>query len=237
MMVSIGNFLFRHRNAIFPVLCVLLLLPGPEIVDDPLVAAIIGAAVAMAGQLVRIATIGMRYIVRGGRNRRVYADDLVTEGLYAVCRNPMYIGNILIIAGLGIASNSVLAFGLLVALALFAYAAIVAAEERFLREKFGAAFDAYCRDVSRWLPRPGTLAAAVAGHEFHWRRVVVKEYGTPFGWVCVMCFVVLYNLWRDGGLEPQDVSAEKVLAASVLAITALWVTARILKKTRRLVAD
>jgi len=234
-MASIGDFLFRYRNAIFPVLCLLLLVPGPQIARDPLVAGLIGAAVAMSGQLVRIATIGMRYIVRGGRNRRVYADDLVTEGLYAACRNPMYVGNILIVTGLGFASNSVVSLACLVSLALFAYVAIVAAEERFLRGKFGAAYDAYCRDVPRWLPRPGGIRAALAGHGFHWRRVVVKEYGTPFGWVSVMCLVVLYNLWRGDRL--QDAGSVRILVSSMIVVGTLWVIARVLKKTRKLVAD
>ena len=26
--------------------------------------------------------------------------------------------------------------------------------------------------------------------------VIVKEYSTPFGWVNVLCAVVLYNLWH-----------------------------------------
>lgn len=236
MMVSIGDFMFRHRNAIFPVLCLLLLMPGPPIVEDPLLAALIGALIAAVGQGTRIATIGLRYIVRGGRDRRVYAEDLVTEGLYAACRNPMYVGNLLIVAGLGFASNAAVSFVTLVALALFAYVAIVAAEERFLHKKFGASYDAYCRDVPRWLPRPGALRTGVAGHEFHWRRVVVKEYGTPFGWVSVMCLIVLYNLWRADALR-DDEAAVRLLLASMILVAALWATARVLKKTRRLVAD
>jgi hypothetical protein len=34
---------------------------------------------------VRGATIGFEYIIRGGRNKRVYAEDLVTNGLYRLC--------------------------------------------------------------------------------------------------------------------------------------------------------
>ena len=79
MMITIGNFLFRHRNALFPLSCVFLLLPGPRLHEDPLVATAIGAVFALLGQTVRALTISLDYIVRGGRQGKVYADDLVSE--------------------------------------------------------------------------------------------------------------------------------------------------------------
>ena len=66
----------------------------------------------------------------------------------------------------------------------------------FLRNKFGAAFDAYCRDVPRWLPRLSGLGKTLSSGTFKWRRVIVKEYGTPFGWVVGICAVLLWNLSR-----------------------------------------
>jgi len=236
MMVAIGNFLFRYRNMLFPPAYALLLLPGPGLFDSPLLAAAVGALVAVAGQLVRAVTIGLRYIKRGGRGRRVYADDLVTEGVYCLCRNPMYVGNMLLVAGLGIASNSLVALLCALPLVVFAYAAIVAAEEQYLRTRFGASFDEYCRDVPRWLPDIAAVRKAIAGHTFHWRRVIVKEYGTPFGWVNVLCVVVLYNLWKHDLLRLHG-TAEQGLVAVMSLVTMLWLTAWFLKKTRRLVAD
>lgn len=236
MMVAIGDFLFRYRNALFPLACLLLLLPGPALFDDSMWAAVIGAVVAAVGQLVRALTIGLRYIVRGGRGGRVYADDLVTEGVYSLCRNPMYVGNVLLVAGLAIASNSLATLLSAMPLVMFAYAAIVAAEERYLHGRFGAAFDAYCRDVPRWLPHLPAARKAFAAATFHWRRVIVKEYGTPFGWVNVLCLAVLYNLWKEGALGMHD-SVTQGLFAVMGLVTALWLTARALKKTRRLVAD
>ena len=116
-MVALGRFLFRYRNIIFPFLCLLVLLPGPRLfAESARRPRCVGAAFAILGQLVRAGTIGLRYIVRGGRGGRVYADDLVTEGIYSHCRNPMYVGNILIVLGVALASNSLAT--LLVALPL-----------------------------------------------------------------------------------------------------------------------
>ncbi len=236
MLTAAGNFLFRYRNALFPVACVLLFLPGPDPFPDPLQAAALGAVIAALGQIVRAATIGLRYIVRGGRNRRVYAEDLVTEGIYAHTRNPMYVGNLLIMAGLAVASNSWATIAVAIPLGLFMYASIVAAEEGYLRQRFGAAFRAYCRDVPRWLPRLSGLGTTLASMQFHWRRVLVKEYGTPFGWISVLVLMALYNLWMADSWDTRHADVQRL--EMVLLVAALaWLVAWSLKKTRTIVAD
>ena len=101
-MVKLGNLLFHNRNWLFPLFYVILFIPSPEVFSDPVTAMLIGFGIAIIGQIIRIITIGLVYIVRGGRNRRVYADDLVTTGIFSHCRNPLYVGNILILAGLGL---------------------------------------------------------------------------------------------------------------------------------------
>jgi protein-S-isoprenylcysteine O-methyltransferase Ste14 len=236
MMVSIGNFLFHWRNALFPLAVLLVLLPGVPVLADPLVAAALGGLVALAGQSVRAITIGYEYIVRGGKDRRVYAENLVTEGFYRLCRNPMYVGNLLIYSGLTVASNSWTCVIVGVPLFVFVYAAIVAAEEAYLRGRFGAAYDAYAADVPRWLPRLGSLGDALRSGRFHWRRLLAKEYGTPFGWISVLFVVSLFHLWRAGRLQAAEGPVVPICTAFAL-VTVLYAIVRILKKTRRLVAD
>lgn len=106
MMIAIGNFFFAYRNAIFPMLALCVFLPGARVLQDPMRSLWLGFAIAACGEAVRFATIGLKYIIRGGQGRRVFARDLVTQGVYAHCRNPMYVGNLLILAGVALASNS-----------------------------------------------------------------------------------------------------------------------------------
>jgi protein-S-isoprenylcysteine O-methyltransferase Ste14 len=233
---SIGHFLFRYRNALFPVACSPLFLPGPEPFEDTVVATLIGVLVASAGQVVRALTIGFRYVIRGGRGRRVYAEDLVTEGVYAHVRNPMYLGNLLIVAGVAIAANSWATILVGIPMAVFMYVCIVAAEEQYLLARFGDAFRAYCRDVPRWLPRTGSLSGPSETLPFRWRRVLVKEYGTPFGWINVIIAVTLFNFWHDGEWHARQI--ELVAIAWAFVITAmLWLTAWRLKKSHLIEAD
>ena len=235
-MIALGNFLFRYRNALFPLTCVLLFLPGPRLHPEPLLAAAIGAAITLSGQIVRALTIGLEYIVRGGRQGKVYADGLVIAGLYHHCRNPMYVGNVLIAAGLAVASNSWTTIVVAIPSVILAYSAIIAAEEKYLSEKFGDAYAEYRRDVPRWLPRTRGLAKTFADSDFHWRRVIVKEYGTAAGWIGVLCGVVLYNLWRG---DLWELRRDQVFAIVwIVSVTfALWLLARVLKKTHFLEAD
>jgi protein-S-isoprenylcysteine O-methyltransferase Ste14 len=236
VLTTIGHFLFQYRNLLFPVACLPLFLPGPEPFGDTLVAMLLGALVASLGQLVRAITIGYRYVIRGGRGRRVYAEDLVTEGVYAHVRNPMYLGNLLIVVGVALAANSWPTIIVGIPLALMMYVCIVAAEEEYLRSRFGTAFEAYCRDVPRWLPRPGLLFRESEALTFRWRRLLVKEYGTPFGWISAIIVVTLFNFWHDGEWPARRYEVAAIQWAFAITL-GFWLIAWRLKRSRTIQAD
>ncbi len=219
-LVRLGDFSFRYRGYLLPVAVILYLLPGPRLVADPALAGLIGFLVAACGQLIRITTVGLAYIIRGGKDHRVHAEDLVTSGLYSHCRNPMYVGNFFLLLGLAVAANSWVFALAGIPLGLGMHRAIVAAEEHFLRGKFGAQYDAYCARVPRWVPRLAGLAATVRGMQFEWRRVILKEYATSFDWLSATALVVLVNLWRDHALGARPLLAG-AMAAVILARVAL----------------
>ena len=75
---------------------------------------------------------------------------LVMSGVYRFSRNPMYLGDVLILAGWTLWLANALAF---VGPPLFiAYIDRfqIAPEERLLAARFGAAYAEYCRRVRRW---------------------------------------------------------------------------------------
>jgi protein-S-isoprenylcysteine O-methyltransferase Ste14 len=234
---EIGRLLFRYRNILFPCAFALVLLPGPRLFADPLMALAVGAACALLGQTLRALTIGLRYVVRGGRERRVYARELVTDGLYAHTRNPMYIGNMLILVGVAIASDSWACVAAAIPLFVFAYACIVAAEEEFLRGQFGEMFDAYCRRVPRWNLRFDGLRQTLRATTFHWRRLLVKEYGTACALIGGLSLLGLVRLAQDETLGAQHQYADEALEVFFTAAAALWAIAWWAKKKRMIVAD
>ena len=199
-MVAIGNFFFRYRNLVFILFYAALFLPSaplfPAHVFGPryfLYPIIIGLVVTISGQLIRGATIGLAYIIRGGRKGKPYAEGLVTEGIFHHCRNPLYVGNILMLVGMGILSNSLVFAFIVIPLFMFIYQAIVLAEENFLRGKFGSGFDDYCAAVNRWVPDLRGITATMSGMHFNWRRWILMEYNTQFIWLLGIFLVLLFR--------------------------------------------
>src|SRR5690625_1233205 len=111
LFIRYGNFLFKYRNIIFPlVLCALLFgfYPVQPLgnTDWSVGMNLLGFLISLTGEGIRVAVIGLAYIKRGGVNKRVHADTLVVEGIFAHCRNPLYLGNLLILLGLFIIHNN-----------------------------------------------------------------------------------------------------------------------------------
>lgn len=234
-MVRIGNFLFRYRNGIFPAVLVLLFLEEPQALPDQSLAVTLGLTLGIAGQVLRAITIGLAYIKRGGKNRQVYADNLVQDGVFAHCRNPLYVGNLLMLLSLGLISNSLLFLAIGMPFFLFAYCCIVAAEENFLRQKFGAEFDNYCARVGRFLPNPAGFGKTWQSMGFKWRRLIVKEYGSTFAWLATVLALLIQDRWvlKHTFADPMICA---FLAALCLASVG-YAVARYLKKSRALVAE
>ena len=232
-MIQIGNFFFKYRNMLFILLYGLLFLPSPELFAEkifhtdyktwPLV---IGLFVTVLGQAIRGATIGLAYIVRGGKDKKVYAEHLVSTGIFSHCRNPLYVGNILMLLGVGILANSLIYVAIIMPLFLFIYQAIVLAEENFLRGKFGADFDAYCAKVNRWIPSLKGIGATFSSMEFNWKRWVLKEYTTQFIWLAGIALLII-RLY-----EIEDVVTNSIYSIIVLAIG--YALVRYLKKSGKM---
>lgn len=239
-MVALGRLFFRFRGTVFPLLILFALLICTPLwmrrdADSDAWMDAAGALVVLVGLVVRGVTIGYEYIVRGGRNRRVYANTLVQGGVYAHTRNPMYLGNALLVLGCALIINAPEFYLVALPLTVLAYGSIIAAEEAYLRDKFGAEFDAYCRRVNRILPRLAGWRKSMEGMRFNWRRLIVKEYNTIFGAVAA---VTVLSYWDDYRIVGESALPS---APVVLAFAIPWVAGYLvvwgLKKTRRLQAE
>jgi protein-S-isoprenylcysteine O-methyltransferase Ste14 len=233
MHARLGTFLFRYRNAIGPVVFGVALLtthPSYPLGRDSLnlFLDVLGILTALLGEALRIVTIGYEYIERGGRDRQAYASRLVQGGVFAHCRNPLYLGNILLALGLCLIVHSTALYLIVLPLIVYAYVAIVAAEEVFLRKTFGAEFEQYCRRVNRWVPDWRGWRASIAGMRFNWGRVLVKEYNTIF---VVLLALAAVKLWSDYEVRGQAVlPSARTLATGLCLWLAAYILVRTLKK-------
>ena len=237
-LIPLGNFFFKFRDFIAPAVFVLLVLifrPRWPMNDPRLnwVTNAIGIGLILAGAILRAAVIGYEYIKRGGKDKQVYADNLVTGGFFAHARNPLYVGNYLTILGLFVILNNPWAYLIGVGFYTLLYLAIVSAEENFLLNKFGQQYLDYCSRVNRFMLRFTGLSESLKDMRWDWRRVVRKEYGTTFTWVtCVLGLLAwehyLYHIYS----VPDPIYWILGILFGVACL--LWLAARVAKKSERL---
>jgi len=80
-------------------------------------------------------------------------EQLVVTGLYRYVRNPMYVGVVMVVLGQGLVIGSLAVLAYAAALLMTFHVFVMAYEEPKLRQTFGAEYERYCRNVSRWIPR------------------------------------------------------------------------------------
>lgn len=105
-----------------------------------------GLALMVAAQ----ASMGASF--RVGQDEAEPPSSLCRSGLHRLSRNPIYVGSTTFLAGMTLWHPSPLLLSLLVAIAWCIHR-LVLAEEAFLRQRFGEAFEAYCRETPRYLLR------------------------------------------------------------------------------------
>lgn len=238
--IRAGRFFFHYRNGLFPVaygVSAVLLRPG--LIVNPTVDRALGTLgflVVLLGELVRLATIGFEYIERGGKNKQVYASHLVRSGVYGLTRNPMYVGNLLVVIGVAMIAGSPWIYGLTVPFFLFVYWSMVRAEEAYLLEHFGSEYAQYCRQVSRFFPSFRRFLESFTGIQYNWRRAIRQELSTL---ALVLTGLVLVPVWRtfflNGAAATQGILPRALaLEATVLAAYGLLIW---IKKRRLLLYD
>lgn len=232
-MIKLGDALFRYRNIFGPVVVLLALaFSRPQrpygSVDLRIAFELAGVLVVIAGESMRVLAIGYEYIVRGGRSRRVYADNLVQGGMFSVCRNPLYAGNILIAIGLSLVVHAYAFYLIVIPAMALAYRSIVAAEEAYLRRRFGTAYEDYCKRVNRWWPRLRSLRESWTDLRFNWGRVVVKEYGTILLLAATLVCLHFWGEYRIAGAGALP--SATALGCGAIAWLALYLVVWALKK-------
>ncbi len=130
-------------DGLFPAYVLSVLLPHGE-------HRLIGAILMLAG--LALAIPAMLAFRRAGTHTEPWkpAKMLVTEGIFRFLRNPMYVGLLLLVAGLAFLTASDWMLVMTVVLAFVLHFGVVKREERYLAGKFGEAYRRYCESVPRY---------------------------------------------------------------------------------------
>ncbi len=79
------------------------------------------------------------------------SDALVTSGPFQFSRNPIYVGNVMILVGVGLMARSLWPIILAPALAIAVQKLAIEREEAHLSARFGAQWEDYAQRVRRWV--------------------------------------------------------------------------------------
>lgn len=79
--------------------------------------------------------------------------ELVAAGLYRYVRNPIYLGVLTIIIGHFLWFKAIWMLAYAVVVFLVCHLFVTLYEEPTLKEKFGRAYETYCKSVPRWIPK------------------------------------------------------------------------------------
>jgi protein-S-isoprenylcysteine O-methyltransferase Ste14 len=116
---------------------------GPEVLAG-------GGVLILCG--IGIALIAARTLIRA--NTTVLpdrpADALVTTGVFARSRNPIYVAFVIMLLGFGIMSGSIWVLLMVPLFMLYLRYGVIAREEAYLERRFGADYAAYRRTTRRW---------------------------------------------------------------------------------------
>ena len=146
--------------------------------------------VALTGLAVRALTIGFVPKGTSGRNTTSQrAQVLNTTGLYSSLRNPLYLGNYLIVLGVMLLSQNweLVLIGTLLFFA--AYIPIILVEERYLLKTFGQEYEQFAAQTPCLLPawrwkRPE--------YPWSWKMLLRREHDTMFS--TILTFVAIEHL-------------------------------------------
>ncbi|MDD5492544.1 MAG: isoprenylcysteine carboxylmethyltransferase family protein [bacterium] len=158
-MARTGNWLFKWRSYL-PLLIIILILLA---IRDSHYAVLDQASdrrwemlcllVSLIGLGIRMAAAG--YVPGGTSVRETkeqVADELNTNGVYSVVRNPLYLGNFVIWFGMSLLLREWWFSVTIVLIFWLYYERIIFAEEEFLREKFGPAFMQWAAHTPAFIP-------------------------------------------------------------------------------------
>jgi protein-S-isoprenylcysteine O-methyltransferase Ste14 len=123
------------------------------------------AASLAAGFAIAIAGEALRFWAAGHLNK---GREVTASGPYRWCSHPLYVGSSVMGLGVGIASHSLLAIGLIAIYLALTVTAAIRSEEAFLRRTFGDRYDRFKRGELLRDPDAGrrfSLAQAIANHE------------------------------------------------------------------------
>ncbi len=132
----------------------------------------LGISIILIGFLIRLWST--KYIGRRNPSMKKKGKELINTGPYAIVRNPLYIGNIIIATGLSVLSKLIWFTPFVMLYFFVLYHVVVLYEEKKLSERWEDGYLTYFNEVPRWMPRLRNLHCSKADG-FKWIQALRSE--------------------------------------------------------------
>jgi protein-S-isoprenylcysteine O-methyltransferase Ste14 len=186
--VRLGRFFFQSRNFIsIPIFLFLICAFFWEYEND-LITWIVGPLILAVGEALRL--WAMRHIGRSARTRKDKARRLVTTGPYVFTRNPLYLGNHIILLGFCVLSELVWFAPMALGTCFVFYSLIIRYEEDLLHQRFGEDYLDYMAETPRWVSLPKVRDFVRP----EWREAFWRERSTIYGIIVGLTAFVVKEL-------------------------------------------
>jgi protein-S-isoprenylcysteine O-methyltransferase Ste14 len=173
--IRIGQKLFKARNYISAPIFIFLCVAFFWEYENDLIVWALGPAVVCLGEALRLWS--MRHIGRSARTRKDKARRLVATGPYAFTRNPLYVGNHMILLGFCVMSEMLWFIPIALGICFTFYSFIILYEEELLKTRFGDEYLNYMAETRRWIPLPKMRELIQPA----WREAFRRERSTIYG--------------------------------------------------------
>jgi protein-S-isoprenylcysteine O-methyltransferase Ste14 len=234
-MEASGKKLFRWRSYI-PLFFLVVLVSGLPHFKYPLGSHLLDQlwevlclALSFSGLAVRALTIGSTPGRTSGRNtKEQIADTLNTTGMYSVMRNPLYLGNFLMVLGVMIFLRVWWIPLIFILFFTLYYERIIFAEEMYLRQKFGQEYLDWASRTPAFIPRlKQWIPPSVP---FSWKKVLRREYHGMFAVVLAQFSLEVAGSYRVEGDFKFDVWWICIVSVTIVA----YIVIRFLHKKTKL---
>jgi len=224
--LKIGNFLFKYRSFTpVPLIIIIIVFFHPIInCKYDMVLVLCGFGLVILGEMIRVLSVGFSYYGTSGRENFLRAENLNITGVYSIVRNPLYIGNMFIYAGLLLVYSNIYALIIFNLILIVQYYFIIKSEENFLYETYGKEYNTYKNNVKSIIPSFGKYKKSE--NKFNKMKVISKENDSVFNAIIIFGLILMYKEKIVFG----DVMNKKMYVFYFALIIISYISIKIFKK-------
>ena len=140
--------------------------------------------------LLFIGIIGRLYAtlyIGGMKNSGSDGNSFISDGIYSVCRNPLYFFSFIALLGILFLKGQLILVAIIAVIFLIIYRFTILSEEKFLSDKFGESYKEFLKSTPRFFPNFSkfTYSQKLEIRPFFLHKEIKRAFVWIFGAFCI----------------------------------------------------